>query len=296
MSLISSRSRRLRRRLLRTLQPTTPASPSTEAAADPGAAGYVAELPKRVRKRKRKPEAEAEAAPLASVPAVDLATAASPKASAGTVYVEGLPFDAHQEEVMAVFAAVGEVTELRLPRWQDSGRLRGYGHVAYATAEAATRAIAQLHKRATLKGRWLSVQRPHAPKADAADFAGPRTARPAGGCATVHVKNLPYEVSDDAVRAAFGRCGRVSDVRLARWGHTGRLKGHGYVTFLLPASADAACGAPMNIGGRRVAVDYAPDDTPKGSFRTADARRWATSDIGRKARKSIRNAPLPGST
>ena len=31
--------------------------------------------------------------------------------------------------MQAFFAAHGAIKELRLPRYQDSGRLRGYGHV-----------------------------------------------------------------------------------------------------------------------------------------------------------------------
>jgi nucleolin len=58
-----------------------------------------------------------------------------------TVYVEGLPFDASEEDVQAFFRDVGPVRSLRLPRWHDSGRLRGYGHVEFGDVEAAARAL-----------------------------------------------------------------------------------------------------------------------------------------------------------
>jgi nucleolin len=58
-----------------------------------------------------------------------------------TVYIEGLPFDASEEDVRAFFRDAGPVRSLRLPRWHDSGRLRGYGHVEFGDVEAAARAL-----------------------------------------------------------------------------------------------------------------------------------------------------------
>ena len=43
-----------------------------------------------------------------------------------TVYCEGLRYDEAEDDVRAFFAAHGAIKELRLPRYQDSGRLRCY--------------------------------------------------------------------------------------------------------------------------------------------------------------------------
>lgn len=61
-----------------------------------------------------------------------------------TVYIEGLPYAATEADVTAFFESCGHVESVRLPRWQDSGRLRGYGHVQFSTAAAAKRAITEL--------------------------------------------------------------------------------------------------------------------------------------------------------
>ena len=58
-----------------------------------------------------------------------------------TVYVEGLPFDGTEEAVRIFFQVVGTIVSIRLPRWHDSGRLRGYGHVEFATEAEATQAL-----------------------------------------------------------------------------------------------------------------------------------------------------------
>lgn len=58
-----------------------------------------------------------------------------------TIYVEGLPFDANEEDVRKVFDSVGNINSIRLPRWHDSGRLRGYGHIEYSSSTSATEAL-----------------------------------------------------------------------------------------------------------------------------------------------------------
>ena len=54
--------------------------------------------------------------------------------AARTVYCEGLAYECSEEEVRGFFEACGPVVSLRLPRYQDSGRLRGYAHVEVGPA------------------------------------------------------------------------------------------------------------------------------------------------------------------
>src|SRR3546814_9110271 len=58
-----------------------------------------------------------------------------------TVYVEGIPYTASEEDVQSFFASCGTVISLRMPRYQDSGRPRGYAHVEFASKAQAAAAI-----------------------------------------------------------------------------------------------------------------------------------------------------------
>jgi nucleolin len=58
-----------------------------------------------------------------------------------TVYIEGLPYDSTEADILSFFEACGRVQSIRLPKWHDSGRLRGYGHVQFLSAEAVTKAL-----------------------------------------------------------------------------------------------------------------------------------------------------------
>lgn len=58
-----------------------------------------------------------------------------------TVYLEGLPFSATEDDIRKFFAKVGVIQSIRLPKWHDSGRLRGYGHIEFSSSEIAEKAL-----------------------------------------------------------------------------------------------------------------------------------------------------------
>lgn len=75
----------------------------------------------------------------------------------------------------------------------------------------------------------------------------------------------------------FQQFGDVTNVRLARWSHTQRLKGFGYVQFETTRGVEkvmkAANNGKVQIEGRGLILDYetAP---PKRSFKTPNGRSW----------------------
>lgn len=58
-----------------------------------------------------------------------------------TVYIEGLPYDSTESDIKTFFESCGDIQSVRLPKWHDSGRLRGYGHVQFHTAECVQKAL-----------------------------------------------------------------------------------------------------------------------------------------------------------
>lgn len=53
-----------------------------------------------------------------------------------SIYVGNLPFNASEDEVRDLFAAFGEVNEVRLISDRDTGRPRGFGFVRMAPTDA----------------------------------------------------------------------------------------------------------------------------------------------------------------
>ena len=232
------------------------------------------EKPKRKRKRKRK----TKSTEASETPSQDEHDPNNVKLSSLdlTVYVEGIPFDCSEEDVKTFFVSNGcaDILQLRLPRWQDSGRLRGYGHVVFDSETSRSKAVGELNGM-NLGQRYLTIQVPKAPRPDTSMGAmESRTVRdqPAG-CKTVFVKNLPYDASEDDIREAFQVTGKILDdgVRIARNSQTHQSKGFAYVEYKNPEGAQGAvqkAAKPfgMTVKGRPAFVDY-EEGSQKASFK-----------------------------
>eukprot|EP00903_Cladosiphon_okamuranus_P020342 g18662.t1 len=185
-----------------------------------------------------------------------------------TVYVEGIPWTCDESDVREFFKGCGKITDVRMPRWNDSGRPRGYAHVAFAGTGGARAAFGRDGR--YLNGRYLTVQAPQEPATEKARRANRKAEQPAG-CKTVFVKNLPYDADEAGVNEALSGCGRIVSVRLAVWNHTQKLKGFGYVEFASERGAESCVRKQesLSVGGRPLVVDF-ETGAPKGSFRRQD--------------------------
>ncbi len=96
-----------------------------------------------------------------------------------TLYVGNLPYDVSQQEVTALFTdnGLGAPVRTHLPVGPD-GRLRGFGFVTCATAEAANEALSTL-RNLDVRGRRLMVNIAH-PRGERPAGAGPRPPREGG--------------------------------------------------------------------------------------------------------------------
>lgn len=179
-----------------------------------------------------------------------------------TVYIQGLPFNASEEEVRAFFQEAGSIVSLRLPKWHDSNKLRGYGHVVFSDEEAAQKALDM--NGLYLQDRFITVARPLVPRALAGSASGHRPA----GCRTIFVKNLPYDVTEEEIRKNFMVYGPIDTVRLAVWNHTNNLKGFGYIAFKREESAEIAVKKTGSIAirDRIISVDY-ETGAPKAGYK-----------------------------
>ncbi|KAI9912503.1 hypothetical protein PsorP6_005360 [Peronosclerospora sorghi] len=206
---------------------------------------------------------------------------------AATIYVEGIPYRANESDLVTHFAPCGSVREVRMPRYQDSGRPRGYAHIGFDEAAAVNKAL-ELDGE-YLFDRYLSIRRAEAPRSVEIALREKKQnneKKPMKGCRTVYIKQLPYDVEETMIREALAPCGTIISVRLPSWNHTHKLKGFGYVEF---ASEDAALAAArrsgMKIGDRMVLISLdAAVSAPKASFRQPNGQYWRK---GEEAKKSL---------
>ena len=198
-----------------------------------------------------------------------------------TVYVEGIPYGADEGDLNAHFSACGVIKSIRLPRYNDSGKLRGYGHVAFETEEAYEAALKLDGE--YLKDRYLKISASQASKF--AKSAMEQKVKVVKGCKTVFLKNLDYEIDEETIREALTPCGSILDVRLPMWHHTKKKKGFAYVEFTTEASACAAVKrSGMKLGGRMILINL-EHGIPKASFRQSNGQYWKRPEGCKKRRK-----------
>ncbi|CAK9008354.1 unnamed protein product [Durusdinium trenchii] len=177
-----------------------------------------------------------------------------------TVFVDGVPYDWSIERVTEFFSKCGPVREVRAPTWQDSGRLRGYAHVAFEGAAGKEKALKLDKAKVGKKGRYLKIEpakKPNEGKAAAGDIEGKRR---------LFVKNLPYDAAEDDIAKLFSKCGKVLEIRIP---HTsGRSKGFAYVEFAKAQGLRTAMEldpAP-SLQGRKLLLDADVGSGPKAGF------------------------------
>ncbi|GAB9465548.1 hypothetical protein Gpo141_00002954 [Globisporangium polare] len=205
------------------------------------------------------------------------------KKTEATVYVEGIPYQADEGDVVSHFSVCGIVKEVRMPRYQDSGRPRGYAHVVFESEKAIPKAL-ELDGKYLFK-RYLSVRRAQTPRTLELALKETKTVKKAVvGCKTVFIKQLPYDVEEQTIRDALSSCGTITSIRLPLWNHTKKLKGFGYVEFSKEDEAVAAVKrSGMKVGGRMVIINLDIAGAPKASFRQVDGQYWNKTEEAKKS-------------
>ena len=72
------------------------------------------------------------------------------------LYVGNIPYDTTEQDLQALFGAIGTVDSVNVMRDMATGRARGFAFVEMATDDEAQKAIAQLNEH-SLAGRNLTV-------------------------------------------------------------------------------------------------------------------------------------------
>ncbi|KAI9278753.1 hypothetical protein BDA99DRAFT_15050 [Phascolomyces articulosus] len=74
-----------------------------------------------------------------------------------TLFIGNLPFDATKEKLKEAFAECGDIMNVRLGTFEDSGKCKGFGYVDFETVEDATAAIRATNKH-MMDGRKMRVE------------------------------------------------------------------------------------------------------------------------------------------
>ncbi|GMH93554.1 hypothetical protein TL16_g12660 [Triparma laevis f. inornata] len=208
-------------------------------------------------------------------------TSPPPPAPGNTLFIEGLPYTLPPSTLTKFFKDAGfTLLEQRLPTWQDNpNRLRGFGHVVFESEDQAKKAIKELNgKQLPGHSRYITLKTANLPKAET---QRPVRSQPEG-CTSIHIRNLPYTITEDDVEKVFSEFGKITPngIRLPL-NLQNQPKGFGYVTYLSSSSALAAANKASKpygvvVNGRPVFVDFDEKGLTgvKDSFRTKEGKVW----------------------
>ncbi|KAL0409157.1 UNVERIFIED_CONTAM: Nucleolin 2 [Sesamum radiatum] len=142
-----------------------------------------------------------------------------------TLFVGNLSYSVEQADVENFFKAAGEIVDVRFAMNSDNS-FKGFGHVEFATAEAAEKALRELNGEELL-GRPVRL--------DLARERGANT--PKGGRAqgqTIFVRGFNKYDGEDQIRSSleehFGSCGEITRVSIPK-DQDGAVKGMAYIDF-----------------------------------------------------------------
>ena len=176
----------------------------------------------------------------------------SKKSSFTNVYVKNLPQSYGAEQLTALFAKIGEVANVHVVVDQE-GKPKGFGFVNFVNGEDALRATQELHdtdledkklwvgraqkkneRERELRERFEKIKREKA----AAYIPG----------TNLYVKNLADDVTDEVLRAEFGRFGDITSAKVMHdRENAARSRGFGFVCF---SAVDAATKAVTELNSK----------------------------------------------
>ncbi|KAJ4917539.1 nucleolin 1-like [Raphanus sativus] len=200
-----------------------------------------------------------------------------------TLFVANLPFQVEKSDVEEFFKGAGQVVDVRFAMSKDDGSFRGFGHVEFASAGEAQKAL-EFHGRPLL-GRELRL-----------DVAQERGERPAyntprsgngggGGGSEVFVKgfdsSLPVNDIKSALSEHFASCGEITRVSVPVDRETGGSRGIAYLEFKEGTEkAFELNGSEM--GGWNLVVDEPrPKENNSGGFNSGRSNYGGGRDSGR---------------
>ncbi|KAD3641936.1 hypothetical protein E3N88_31160 [Mikania micrantha] len=210
-----------------------------------------------------------------------------------TLFMGNLSFSVEESDILNFFKDAGEVVEVRLA--VRNGRLTGYGHVEFATPDAAQQALK--HNGELLLNRAVRLdlakeKSAHTPRngnerssqktrqSQSQDLAQTPATPQATGTKTLFMGNLSFSVEESDILNFFKDAGEVVEVRLAV--RDDQFAGFGHVEFATP---DAAQQALKHNGelllNRAVRLDLAKETsayTPRnGNERSSQKSRQSQS-------------------
>ncbi|XP_058811351.1 polyadenylate-binding protein 1A-like [Topomyia yanbarensis] len=156
--------------------------------------------------------------------------------NAASVFIRNLDKAIDHKALHDIFSTFGSIRRCEVVR-NKAGISKEYGFVHYTNVESASACISALNGIVLIE-KQISVERV---------MSREERQRTALLC-NVHVKNFGNELTNDSLKTMFQKYGNITSHRIVK-GKDGKSRGHGFVVFTTPASAENAI---RELNGKRL--------------------------------------------
>jgi len=179
------------------------------------------------------------------------------------IFINGIPYETSEEELKELFSPYGEIEQIKLPKYQDSGRNIGYCHIYYIKPESANKAL-ELDNY-TLGKRYLKVSLANKSSNELNKTEKINPNDVPVDCLTAFIRNLPYESSEKEIGDKFRSCGKIKSIRMVYNSKNKKFKGFCYIDFKEHNALLKALELNgKDFQGRKLQVDYEQSKPKKG--------------------------------
>ena len=179
------------------------------------------------------------------------------------IFINGIPYETTEEELKELFSPFGEIEQIKLPKYQDSGRNIGYCHIYYTSVDSANKAL-ELDNY-TLGKRYLKISLANKSSNELNKTQKIKPNDVPVNCLTAFIRNLPYESTEKEIGDKFRSCGKIKGIRMVYNSKNKKFKGFCYIDFkehngLLKALELNG----KDFQGRKLQVDFEENKPKKG--------------------------------
>ncbi|KAF7827421.1 nucleolin 2 isoform X2 [Senna tora] len=206
-------------------------------------------------------------------------------ATSKTLFVGNLSYQVERADLEYFFKDCGEVVDVRLAT-DENGTFKGFGHIEFATAEAAQNAMEMNGKELLNRSVRLDFARERgAYTPNSGNFSNSFQKGGEAQAHTIFVKGLDTSQGVDEIRTSLEEhfsCGEISRISVPKDFDTGAVKGYAYLDFKDVGSFNKALELNgSELGGYSLIVDEA---RPRSDFQGSSGGRGGGRSGGRGGR------------
>eukprot|EP01080_Neovahlkampfia_damariscottae_P000990 gene990-9896_t len=164
-----------------------------------------------------------------------------------SIFISNLSFQTNENDLTEIFEKCGNINQIKIPVFPDSGKSRGIAYVVFEDLESVENAL-------NLNVKHIGGRRVKVVKSDRSEKSKPSKGDYAH---VIWIGNLSNFTSNQTIKDFFADCGMVLDIRRPVFEDSQKPKNHAFVD--LDSKKAVLAAVKLNgfeLDGRRIRIDH----------------------------------------